>query len=98
MVTKGGKPFTKQTIYKMLHNRMYLGEIVPKGQSFPGPHQAIVTQAQWDAVHALIATDGIEQRRETNDRQQEPILLRGLLFTPDGERLVPSYTLKKGKT
>jgi site-specific DNA recombinase len=25
-------------------------------------------------------------------------LLRGLLFTPDGERLVPSYTVKKGKT
>lgn len=38
VVTKGGKPFTKQTIYKMLHNRMYLGEIVHKGQSFPGQH------------------------------------------------------------
>ena len=98
LLTKGGKPFTKQTIYKMLHNRMYLGEIVHKGQSFPGQHQAIVTQAQWDAVHALIATDGIERRRDTNDRQREPVLLRGLLFTSDGERLVPSYTTKKGKT
>jgi hypothetical protein len=98
LVTKGGKPFTKQTIYKMLHNRMYLGEIVHKGQRFPGQHQAIITQAQWDAVHALIATDGIERRRETNDRQREPVLLCGLLFTPDGERLVPSYTVKKGKT
>ena len=28
----------------------------------------------------------------------QPVLLRGLLFTPDGERLVPSYTVKKGKT
>lgn len=97
-VTKSGKPFTKQTLYKMLHNRMYLGEIVHKGQSFPGQHQAIVTQAQWDAVHALIATDGIERRRETKDRQRDPVLLRSLLFTPDGERLVPSYTVKKGKT
>ncbi len=96
--TKGGKPFTKQTLYKMLHNRMYLGEIVHKGQHFPGQHQAIVTQTQWDAVHALIATDGIERRCETNDRQSEPVLLRGLLFTSDGERLVPSYTRKKGKT
>ncbi|MFP5400588.1 MAG: recombinase family protein, partial [Gammaproteobacteria bacterium] len=97
VITKGGKPFTKQTIYKMLHNRMYLGEIVHKGQSFPGQHEAIITQAQWGAVHALIATDGIERRRETNDRQREPVLLRSLLFTPDGERLVPSYTVKKGK-
>ena len=39
VLTKGGKPFTKQTIYKMLHNRMYLGEIVHKGQSFPGQHR-----------------------------------------------------------
>ena len=97
-VTKSGKPFTKQTLYKMLHNRMYLGEIVHKGKSFPGQHQAIVAQAQWDAVHALIATDGLERRRETKDRQRDPVLLRGLLFTPDGERLVPSYTVKKGKT
>jgi site-specific DNA recombinase len=70
----------------------------PQGAELPGQHQAIITQAQWDAVHALIATDGIERRRETNDRQREPVLLRGLLFTPDGERLVPSYTVKKGKT
>lgn len=96
--TKGGKSFTKQTIYKMLHNRMYLGEIVHKGQCFPGQHQPIVTQKQWDAVHVLIASDSNERRRNTLDRQQEPVLLRGLLFTPDGERLVPSYTVKKGKT
>jgi DNA invertase Pin-like site-specific DNA recombinase len=98
LVTKGGRSFTKQTIYKMLHNRMYLGEIVHKGQSFPGQHQAIVTQAQWDAVHALIAMDATERRRDTSGRIREPVLLRGLLFTPDGERLVPSYTVKKGKT
>jgi hypothetical protein len=98
VLTKGGKRFTKQALYKMLHNRMYLGEIVHKGQSFPGRHRAILTRAQWGAVHALIATDGTERRRETRDRQLEPVLLRGLLFTQDGGRLVPSYTVKKGKT
>lgn len=98
LLTKGGKSFSKQTLYKMLHNRMYLGEIVHRGQGFPGQHQPIITQAQWDAVHALLATDDKERRRETKDRQLEPVLLRGLLFTGDGERLVPSYTNKKGKT
>lgn len=80
----------------MLHKRMYLGgEIVHKGQSFPGQHQAIVTPEQWEAVHTLIATDATERHQATSDR--EPVLLRGLLFTPDGERLAPSYTAKKGK-
>ena len=78
LVTKGGRPFTNQTIYKMLHNRMYLGEIVHKGQGFPGQHQAIVSQAQWDAVHALIAMDATERRRDTSGRIREPVLLRGL--------------------
>ncbi|MGK0674450.1 MAG: recombinase family protein [Halothiobacillaceae bacterium] len=96
--TKGGKPFTKQTIYKMLHNRMYLGEIVHKGQRFPGQHPALISPAQWDAVHALLAMDANERRRDTNGRGRAPALLRGLLFTPDGQRLVPSHTVKKGKT
>ena len=56
-----------------------------------------MTQGQWDAVHALIASDSTERRLDTLDRQQEPVLLRGLLFSPDGERLTPSYTVKKGK-
>ncbi|MDB0529426.1 recombinase family protein [Ralstonia solanacearum] len=97
IVTKDGNAFTKQTLGKMLHNRIYLGEIVHKGQRFPGRHEAIVTPAQWDAVHALIASDARERTRATMDRAREPVLLRGLLYTPDGERLVPTYTVKKGK-
>ncbi|AXV75673.1 MULTISPECIES: recombinase family protein [Ralstonia solanacearum species complex] len=97
IVAKDGNAFTKQTLGKMLHNRIYLGEIVHKGKSFPGQHEAIVTQAQWDAVHTLIASDARERTRATMDRGREPVLLRGLLYASDGERLVPTYTLKKGK-
>ncbi|MHA6862068.1 recombinase family protein [Ralstonia pseudosolanacearum] len=97
LVTKDSNAFTKQTLGKMLHNRIYLGEIVHKGKSFPGQHEAIVTQTQWDAAHALIASDVRERTRATMDREREPILLRGLLYASDGERLVPTYTLKKGK-
>jgi hypothetical protein len=32
----------------------YLGEAMHKGTSHPGEHQAVVSQAQWDAVHALL--------------------------------------------
>ncbi len=33
----------------MLNNRVYLGEAVHKGTAYPGEHDAIVTQEQWDA-------------------------------------------------
>ena len=95
LLSKVGKPLTKQALYKLLHNRMYLGEINHKGQNYPGEHQAIVTQAQWDAVHALIETDAPQRKRAARG-EAEP-LLSGLLFTADGEKLVPSYTNKKGK-
>jgi hypothetical protein len=95
LLSKVGKPLTKQATYKLLQNRMYLGEITHKGQSYPGEHQAIITRAQWKAVHALIETDA-PQRKRVARGEAEP-LLSGLLFTADGEKLVPSYTNKKGK-
>jgi DNA invertase Pin-like site-specific DNA recombinase len=95
LLSKVGKPLTKQTMYKLLHNRMYLGEINHRGHSYPGEHQALITQAQWDAVHALIETDA-RQRKRVARGEVEP-LLSGLLFTDDGEKLMPTYTNKKGK-
>lgn len=97
VLSKAKKPFSKQALYKLLHNRMFRGEIVHKGQHFPGRHPAIVSQEQWDAVHAAMAVDADGRRRATRDAKVEATLLRGLLFTPDGERLVPSYTIKNGK-
>ena len=95
LLSKVGKPLTTQTMYKLLHNRMYLGEINHRGQSYPGEHQALITQAQWDAVHALIETDA-RQRKRVARGETEP-LLSGLLFTDDGEKLMPTYTNKQGK-
>ena len=31
--------------------------VIHEGQSHPGQHQAIITKAQWDAAHALIASN-----------------------------------------
>jgi len=49
-------------------------------------------------VHALIATDVLDRRRAMSDQDRELLLLRALLFTQDGGRLVSSYTVKKSTT
>ena len=51
---KRGKPIDKGVIYKLLNNRLYLGEAVHKGESYPGEHEAIISQALWDKVHAIL--------------------------------------------
>jgi hypothetical protein len=45
---------TKCDAYRILSNRVYLGDVVHKGTAHPGEHDAIITQRQWDAVHAIL--------------------------------------------
>jgi hypothetical protein len=77
---------------------MYLGEINHKGKNYPGAHLPIITQQQWIEAHAVLDSDRRERWRDTKAKDAPASLLRGLIFAPDGERLMPTYTIKKGKT
>jgi hypothetical protein len=96
-VTQGGRhrqgrTIDQQYLFSMMRNRLYLGEITNHGQSYPGQHQAIIGRELWDAVHAII------EKRKKGPRvrsSENPALLAGLLYAPDGQRLIPSHTTKK---
>ncbi|MEF8733286.1 MAG: recombinase family protein [Candidatus Accumulibacter meliphilus] len=93
--TKSGRPIFKQMLYKMMHNRIYLGEILHKEKYYPGQHQAIIDRGLWDAVHAIILAENNRQRAsETLRRRQPEALLLGLFYTQDGERFQPAFTRK----
>jgi DNA invertase Pin-like site-specific DNA recombinase len=94
-VTKTGRPFDKSALYKLLVNRVYLGEAVHKGKAYPGEHAAIIPRALWDRVHAILSQS--PRTRGQQSRSQNPALLRGLLFGVDGRAMSPSHTRKKGK-
>src|SRR6476469_1414899 len=50
--TRTGKPIDKGFLYKLLNNRIYVGEAVHKGTAYPGEHEAIISRELWDKVHA----------------------------------------------
>jgi hypothetical protein len=52
---RGDKPWTKGAVYKVLANRVYLGEAVHKGIAYPGEHAAIVDPRAGDKAHAVMA-------------------------------------------
>jgi DNA invertase Pin-like site-specific DNA recombinase len=54
-LNKQGKPIEKGYLYRILNNRVYLGEAMHKGISNPGEHRAIIEQDLWDQVHNLIS-------------------------------------------
>src|SRR5438067_4631755 len=44
----GGASYSRGALYDILQNRIYLGEITHRNESFRGEHHAIVAQELWD--------------------------------------------------
>ena len=93
VLNKRGKLIDKGFLYKLSNNRVYLGEAVHKGTAYPGEHAAIIDQALWDNVHAILQES--PRLRATNTRAQTPALLKGIIFTETGTAMTPTAT-KKG--
>ena len=89
---KRGKRIDKGFIYKLVGSRVYLGEAVHKGTSYPGEHDAIISQELWDRVHAILKQSPRERRAK--NRNSSEALLKGILFTETGAAMTPTYTRK----
>ena len=95
MTTKNGNPVDKGYVYRILNNRVYIGEAVHKGTAYPGEHKAIIERTVWDRVHAILRES--PRKRAAHTRAQTPALLKGLLFGPTGRAMTPSHTRKAGR-
>jgi DNA invertase Pin-like site-specific DNA recombinase len=95
VTNRNGRPFDKGFLYRLLNNRVYVGEAVHKGASYPGEHQAIISKALWDRVHAILSES--PRVRAGRARAQTPALLKGLLFGPTGDAMSPTHTRRRGR-
>ncbi len=93
--TKRGAVFDRGYLLKFLHNKVYLGIAVHKGEVYPGEHAAIIDQKLWDEVHAVMADNRVA--RAAVARKAHPALLRGLIFTETGAAMTLHHTKRKGK-
>ncbi len=89
-----GHVIDKNSLYKILHNRVYIGEAVHKGTSYPGEHEPIIDRVLWDQVHSILKVN--PHKRAGYARAQSPALLRGLLFGSDGAAMSPTANRKAG--
>ena len=90
----GNQRFSQGALYLLLQNRTYRGEATHKGNAYPGEHSAIVDKQLWDAVQTVLAENRVARATGTNTKQ--PSLLTGVLFDEAGERLTPTWSVKKG--
>lgn len=87
--------FTRGALYRVLQNRIYLGEVVHKGTPYPGHHHAIIDAKTWELTGRILRDNRLNDRTRANARA--PSLLAGVLFDDQGNRLSPSHTAKNGK-
>jgi site-specific DNA recombinase len=90
----GNQRFSHGALYLMLQNRTYRGEATHKGSAYPGEHSAIVDQPLWDAVQAVLTENRVARANGANTKQ--PSLLTGMIFDEAGDRLTPTWSVKKG--
>jgi hypothetical protein len=91
--TRGGIPFERGTLFYLLRNRFYIGEVRYKGEILPGEQPPIMDRALFDAVQQKL-TDQWTAR--TSIRISSHHLLTGLLFDDAGHRMATTHATKAG--
>jgi len=89
----GGCSFARGALYHLLRNRIYRGEVMHKGIAYPGEQSAIVDEELWNAVQAKLSGN-LTRHRKT--RIESGALLGGLIFDDRGNRMAPTYTMRRG--
>jgi hypothetical protein len=90
----GGGSFGRGALYHLLQNRIYQGEVVHKGISYPGEHERIIDDELWSAVQTRLAANRGARRRS---RLETGSLLTGLIFDARGNLMSPTYSVRGGK-
>jgi site-specific DNA recombinase len=90
---RGGVLFGRGSLFYLLRNRFYIGEVKYKDEILPGEQPAIMDRALFIAVQQKLTDQWTAQStlRNASDR-----LLTGLLFDDAGHRMVSTHATKAG--
>src|ERR1700723_284413 len=91
--TRGGIPFGRGTLYYLLSNRFYIGEVKYKDEILPGEQPPIMDRALFEAVRQKSLA---QWSHRTVQRNKSDHLLTGLLFDDAGHRMIPTHATKAG--
>jgi site-specific DNA recombinase len=91
--TRGGIPFGRGTLYYVLSNHFYIGEVKYKDEILPGEQPPIMDRALFEAVRQKSLA---QWSHRTVVRNKSDHLLTGLLFDDAGHRMIPTHAKKAG--
>ena len=91
----GGTSFSRGALYQVLKNRLYIGQVHHRGQSYEGQHEAIIDPKTWEQVARSLEAN--RHARRTRSTTGSASLLAGLFFDEQGWRYTPTHAHKKGR-
>ena len=91
--TRGGIPFGRGSLYYLLSNHFYIGEVKYKNDILPGEQPPILDRALFEAVRQKALA---QWSHRTLARSKSDHLLAGLLFDDAGHPMVPTHATKAG--
>ena len=71
---RGGKPFNKSTLFRLLTNPIYTGKVLFQGTTYDGEHEAIVDMARSNNANRSVQWEMLENFAEGNG-YYEPVIL-----------------------
>lgn len=81
---RGGRPMSPGSVYNILRNPVYVGEIRGHDRTWPGLHSPIIDRATWDAASALAN----RRKRKAPGSQGTDHFLVGLLWDDLGRHML----------
>jgi site-specific DNA recombinase len=92
---RGGHPFTKTNLHKLLTNVTYVGKVRHRTEVHDGEQSPIITPDVWQRVQVLLRRNGRTGGAPVRD--EFGALLRGLLrCVPCGCAMTPAHTTRNG--
>jgi site-specific DNA recombinase len=91
----GGASYSRGALYGILQNRIYIGDIQHREKVYRGEHTGIVPRELWDRVQFQLRSDN--QGRRNGLKANSSSALAGLLQDCQGNRFMPSFTVKNGR-
>ncbi len=88
--SRSGAALSRGALFHLLKNRLYLGEIVHKGQSYPGQQAPIIAAELFDQVQSQLEVHRSARGSHKAVAGEAPLM--GLLFDAAGSHMSPSFT------
>lgn len=89
---RGGRPLSPGSVYNVLRNPIYVGEIRGHDRTWPGRHAPIIDRATWEAASELAA----RRKRKGPTSQGTDHFLVGLLWDDLGRHMLLDANLIEG--